>query len=171
MVPVSISQVLRIAIIIFYLAVITRISLYSPSLRLYLQTGEIDFKLILVTNILGFFRSTNNTTDVFSIIIWLGYNGIVTASHPFVKDDQRVVDIDGELSFFGNTTHVTTTEERTDISRIWNVGSRVVLVLVVENHRWLDVHSTAVHIIGKYISITFKNHGVELGSTFLLRIH
>ena len=38
-----VSQVLQIAIsIIFYLAVITRISLYSPSLRLNLQTREIN---------------------------------------------------------------------------------------------------------------------------------
>ena len=130
------------------------ITLNLPTLRLNLQTAEVQLQLVAMG-----VRRQEYTTLIGSIIGPAVDIGIVTATHHLIIYYNLIVEVDDEflVTFIRNlqTTHVTSYEERTEIGRVWLIGYRVVpfafrlcifCSIFIEHQLRTDTHSSTIHI-------------------------
>ena len=78
------------------------------------------------------------------------YAGIVTTTHKLLKDIQLATDTIGVLARDNHTTHITTAIEGTDITRVRQVGGRIVIIRIIKDKAWQERHGGTIHI-GRHI--------------------
>ena len=122
-----------------------------PTLRLYLQSVEVQFQFVAIA-----IGSTRKSTFEEGIIFCRGYKGIVTATYYLVINNHLLFEFDVNLAVTRHTAHVTTAVERTE-----HRGIRLIPIDIIKNHVRHQTHCNTVHISGKLCCIG-QVHRVEL---------
>ena len=144
-----------------------------PAFGLDFQTREVYFQFVFVTVVIDFW-TFNESTKEFGIIIGLGDIGFVTASHQFFVDNNLIIKRNGNLTLAKNTTHVTTTVERTNLSSIGFISSRVwgwCSMFIVESDIRFQGHATAFHVLFELVVVGFSRSIFQFNLTEFLSVN
>ena len=107
-------------------------------------------------------RIAQKATQIFGIIEGRSIDiGIVTAAHHLIIDNHLTLKINRHLSWYNDTTHVTTAKERAELGGIRYIVIRITTPGTFKQYGGLYLHGTAFHVFGKDISVVFQFHGIE----------
>ena len=110
-----------------------------PAHGLNLQTVEVHHQLIAC----GCFWGTGHTSFISGIISGnSSHIGIITTAHHLIIYNNLLIEVQRVDAIVGDTTHVTTAIERTEIGSIIYIG-------IIEYHTGFDIHCHGFHVFGE----------------------
>ena len=113
-----------------------------PTLGLYLQSTEVQLQLITVR-----IRSADEASLVGCVKVCGCHISIITATHQLIIYDYILREIESSLlSVNLHTTHITTTIDRTEIGRIWDIVVRITIRLFCKHNAGDKRHGYTFHV-------------------------
>ena len=148
---------LTIALVIEHVIVI---AIFLPSLRLYLQTAQVDNQFVARIIIRGFKHATLIECIQFLRLICIcplfRNKGVVTTAYELVKDDNLFVEVEFYFTQKLHATDIATTEYGTKIGGIGFIVFIVIAAIVladIEGNTRMDPHGHTIHIGSKNILV------------------
>ena len=134
-----------------------RVGVVHPSLRLYLQTGEVEDETVLDAVVDGVLHAagglfsfrTDHTTEVSGIVLGCIDVGIVASAHELVVDDDLLVEVDGVGAGPCHAASVAAAVEGAYLAGVVDIVGGVAVLCVLEDDAGVDGHGTTLHVLGK----------------------